>query len=157
MRLLCPGAAMSRRSAPNPEMAFAPAMIIITGLLIALTVVGYRLMQPTVSPNPGVAAYEPPAATVLNPGWGSNVAAIEAAANKVADAENAKLGLRPALLARAQSTAPSSDAADRLVVVTAPQQTARTVRSQKRQQDAAAPDQSRLAQREPAAPSALAQ
>ena len=159
MRLLCPGAAMVRfrRSVPNPEMALAPAMIIIMGLLTALTIAGYRLMQPTVSPNPGVVAYEPPAAKVLNPGWGANVAAVETAANKVADAENAKLGLRPALLARAQSAAPSSHAADRLIVVTAPQQKARTVRSQKRQQEASGPDQSRVAQREPVAPSALAQ
>ena len=148
---------MSHRSAPNPEMAFAPAMIIIMGLLVALTVVGYRLMQPTVSPNPGVAAYEPPTAKVLYPGWGANVAAVEAAANKVADVENAKLGLRPALLAHAQSTAPSSNATDQSPVTAAPQQRARTVRSQKRQQDASTPGQSRVAQREPAAPSALAQ
>jgi len=134
-------------------MAIAPAMVIIVGVVASLAVAGYRLMQPTVSQNPGVTAYQPPVATVLDPGWGARAVAVEAAANKVADAENQKLGLRPALLAQAQST----DAGELSGHAATPQQKAKTARTQKRQQDASAPGKSRVAERAPVAPFTLPQ
>ena len=75
-------------------MALAPALVIILGLVSLFAVGGYWLMKPTVLKNPGVAAYQPPAAAkVLDANFEAKQAAAEAAATAAADKENRKLGL----------------------------------------------------------------
>ena len=100
------------RSAPNSEMALAPALVIVLGLVSLLAVGGYWLMKPTVFANPGVAAYQAPTTTakittgnVLDPGSDARRMAAEAAATATADRENRKLGLA----ANAAVTPKSSD------------------------------------------------
>ncbi len=84
----------SGRSLPNSEMALTPALVIILGLVSLFAVGGYWLMKPTVFKNPGVAAYQPPAAAkVLDPKSEGTLLAAEAAATAAADKENRKLGL----------------------------------------------------------------
>jgi hypothetical protein len=84
----------SGRSLPNSEMALAPALVIILGLVLLFAVGGYWLMKPTVLKNPGVAAYQPPAAAkVLDANFEAKQLAAEAAATAAADKENRKLGL----------------------------------------------------------------
>lgn len=84
----------SGRSLPNSEMALAPALVIVLGVVSLLAVGGYWLMKPTVLKNPGVAAYHPPAAAkVLDANSEAKLIAAEAAATAAADKENRKLGL----------------------------------------------------------------
>src|SRR5215831_11372328 len=117
----------SARPAPNSEMAFAPALIIIVGLVSLFAVGGYWMMKPTVFSNPGVAVYQPPAATkVLDAGSEAKLMAAEATATAAADKENRKLGLA----ANASANTRSGDARPPEVVV-APRQT--PARVQKRQ------------------------
>jgi hypothetical protein len=141
----------SGRSLPKAEPALAPPLVITAGLITLLAVAGYLLMKPTVHKNPGVAAYEPPAATkVLDYGWGPKSAAVERAANEVAEGENRKLGLRSPVIASMQNQHSAVDA-----FAPTPTQNARTARVQKRQ-DTSAQSQPRLSQREPASFSAFA-
>jgi hypothetical protein len=130
-------------------MALAPAFVIILVLVSLFAVGGYWLMKPTVLKNPGVAAYQPPAAArVLDANSEAKLVAAEAVATAAADKENRKLGL-----AANASVAPKS-AGGRAIDGRAvegpatPKQT--TARVQKRQ-DAGQPPP-RVAQRE-AAPS----
>jgi hypothetical protein len=84
----------SGRSLPNSEMALAPALVIVLGVVSLLAVGGYWLMKPTVLKNPGVAAYHPPAAAkMLDAGAEAKLVAAEAAATAAADKENRRLGL----------------------------------------------------------------
>src|SRR5262249_42935424 len=84
----------SGRSLPNSEMALAPALVIVLGVVSLLAVGGYWLMKPTVLKNPGVAAYRPPAAAKgLDANSEAKLVAAEAAATAAADKENRKLGL----------------------------------------------------------------
>jgi hypothetical protein len=84
----------SGRSLPNSEMALAPALVIILALVSLFAVGGYWLMKPTVFKNPGVTAYQPPAAAkMLDPKSEGKLVAAEAAATAAADKENRKLGL----------------------------------------------------------------
>jgi hypothetical protein len=84
----------SGRSLPNSEMALAPALVIILGLVSLFAVGGYWLMKPTVLKNPGVAAYQPPAAAkMLDGNSEAKLVAAERAATAAADKENRKLGL----------------------------------------------------------------
>jgi hypothetical protein len=134
----------SGRSLPNSEMALAPAFVIILVLVSLFAVGGYWLMRPTVLKNPGVAAYQPPAASkVLDNNSEARLIAAEAAATAAADKENRKLGL-----AANASVAPhpATKSADGRAVEgpATPKQTA--ARVQKRQD---APGQApRVAQRE---------
>jgi hypothetical protein len=127
----------SVRSVPNTETAFLPVLVIMLGMVTLLTVAGYWLMQPAVFKNPGLAAYKPPtAAAVLDYGWAERSVEVELAAKQVAEAENAKLAVRPALLAGARTT----DGLDRLAVTaTAPQQKTATARVTKREDAPSAP------------------
>jgi len=85
-------------------MALAPPLVVTFGVIAILAVSGYWLMKPTVRENPGVAVYKPPAANVLEYGWGAKSLEVEQAANGVAEAANAKLKLEPTAIARAKST-----------------------------------------------------
>jgi hypothetical protein len=130
-------------------MALAPAFVIILVLVSLFAVGGYWLMKPTVLTNPGVSAYQPPAAArVLDANSEAKLVAAEAVATAAADKENRKLGL-----AANASVAPKS-AGGRAIDGRAvegpatPKQT--TARVQKRQDAGQAPP--RVAQRE-AAPS----
>ena len=130
-------------------MALAPAFVIILVLVSLFAVGGYWLMKPTVLTNPGVSAYQPPAAArVLDANSEARLVAAEAVATAAADKENRKLGL-----AANASVAPKS-AGGRAIDGRAvegpatPKQT--TARVQKRQDAGQAPP--RVAQRE-AAPS----
>jgi hypothetical protein len=130
-------------------MALAPALVIVLVLVSLFAVGGYWLMKPTVLTNPGVSAYQPPAAArVLDPNSEARLVAAEAVATAAADKENRKLGL-----AANASVAPKS-AGGRAIDGRAvegpatPKQT--TARVQKRQDAGQAPP--RVAQRE-AAPS----
>jgi len=134
-------------------MALAPALVIILVLVSLFAVGGYWLMKPTVLKNPGVAAYQPPAAAkVLDANSEARLVAAEQAATATADKENRKLGL-----AANASVAPKSAVAPKSGVVSAdgravdgpatPKHT--TARAQKRPDVPAPP---RVAQRE-AAPS----
>ena len=130
-------------------MALAPAFVIILVLVSLFAVGGYWLMKPTVLTNPGVSAYQPPAAAkVLDVNSEARLVAAEAVATAAADKENRKLGL-----AANASVAPKS-AGGRAIDGRAvegpatPKQT--TARVQKRQDAGQAPP--RVAQRE-AAPS----
>jgi hypothetical protein len=128
----------SARSSPNSEMALAPALVIILGLVSLLAVGGYWMMKPTVLKNPGVAVYQPPAAAkVLDSGSEARLIAAEQAATAAADKENRKLGLA----ANASANTKSAE-------VAAPRHTTTqaAARVQKRP-DAA--DQARVAQRAP--------
>jgi hypothetical protein len=130
-------------------MALAPALVIVLVLVSLFAVGGYWLMKPTVLTNPGVSAYQPPAAAkVLDVNSEARLVAAEAVATAAADKENRKLGL-----AANASVAPKS-AGGRAIDGRAvegpatPKQT--TARVQKRQDAGQAPP--RVAQRE-AAPS----
>ena len=130
-------------------MALAPALAIVLVLVSLFAVGGYWLMKPTVFKNPGVTAYQPPAAArVLDANSEAKLVAAEAVATAAADKENRKLGL-----AANASVAPKS-AGGRAIDGRAvegpatPKQT--TARVQKRQDAGQAPP--RVAQRE-AAPS----
>ncbi len=134
---------MPARPLPNSEMSLVPALVIVLGLVSLFAVGGYWLMKPTVFRNPGVAAYQPPAAAkILDAGSEGKQVAAELAATAVADKENRKLGLAP-------SVAGTKASDERPVVVTAtPRQAAERI--QKRP-DAPGQNQPRVAQREPAA------
>jgi hypothetical protein len=120
-------------------MALAPALVIVLGLVSLFAVGGYWLMKPTVLKNPGVTAYQAPAAAkVLDANSEAKLMAAERAATAAADKENRKLGL-----AANASSAPKS--ADGRAVEAAPKQTVARVQ---RRQDAPP----RVAQRD-AAPS----
>jgi len=130
-------------------MALAPALVIILGLVSVFAVGGYWLMRPTVLKNPGVAAYQPPAAAkVLDANFEAKQAAAEAAATAAADKENRKLGL-----AASASVAPNASVATKSADGRAfegpatPKQT--TARVQKRH-DMPSQAPPRVAQREPA-------
>src|SRR5439155_23577506 len=84
----------SGRSLPNSEMGLAPALVIVLALVSLFAVGGYWLMKPTVLKNPGVTAYQPPAAAkVLDTNSEAKLVAAEAIATAAADKENRKLGL----------------------------------------------------------------
>jgi hypothetical protein len=138
----------SSRSLPNSEMALAPAFIIILVLVSLFAVGGYWLMKPTVLKNPGVAAYQPPAAAkVLDNNSEAKLIAAEAAATAAADKENRKLGLAANAAVAPRASIGTRSADGRAVEGPAtPKQT--TARVQKRQD---APGQApRVAQRESA-------
>src|SRR5215510_5531039 len=126
----------SPRSAPNSEMALAPALAIILGLVSVFAVGGYCMMKPTVLKHPGVAVYQLLAgAKVLDTGSEAKLIAAEQAATAAADKENRKLGLAANASARAE-------------VVAAPKQTtAQTAARVQKRPDAA--EQARVAQRAP--------
>jgi hypothetical protein len=122
-------------------MAVAPAIIIILGLVSLFAVGGYWLMKPTVLKNPGVAVYQPPAATkLLDANSNAKQLAAEAAASATADKENRKLGLA----ANASVAPKSADGRAAEGPATPKQSTARV----QRRHDVQAPP--RVAQREPA-------
>src|SRR5262245_18492754 len=129
-------------SSPNSEMALAPALVIILGLVSLLTVGGYWMMKPTVLKNPGVAVYQPPAATkVLDSGSEARLIAAEHAATAAADKENRKLGLA------ANASANTRSGESRLAEVAAPRQTTQATARVPKRPDAAEP--ARVAQRAP--------
>jgi hypothetical protein len=133
----------SGRSLPNSEMALAPALVIVLGLVSLFAVAGYWLMKPTVLKNPGVAAYQAPAAAkVLDANSEARLVAAERAANATADRENRKLGF-----AANASVAPKSADGRAVEGHATPRQT--IARVQRRHE---APGQAppRVAQREPA-------
>jgi hypothetical protein len=138
----------STRSAPNSEMALAPALVIVLGLVSLFGVGGYWLMKPTVLKNPGVAVYQPPAAAkVLDTGSEARAIAAEQAATASADKENRKLGL-----AANASANPKSGDSRPAATAAAPKQTTTqtTAQSQARvQKRPDAHDQPRVAQRAP--------
>jgi hypothetical protein len=130
-------------------MALAPALVIVLVLVSLFAVGGYWLMKPTVLKNPGVAAYQPPAAAkVLDANSEARLVAAEAVATAAADKENRKLGL--AANASVATKSAGGRAIDGRAVEgpATPKQT--TARVQKRQDAGQAPP--RVAQRE-AAPS----
>jgi hypothetical protein len=129
-------------------MALAPALVVILVLVSLFAVGGYWLMKPTVLKNPGVAAYQPPAAAkVLDNNSEARLIAAEAAATAAANKENRKLGL-----AANASVAPNASIATRSADGRAvegpatPKQTA--ARVQKRQDAGQSPP--RVAQRDSA-------
>jgi hypothetical protein len=123
-------------------MALAPALVIILGLVCLFAVGGYWLMKPTVLKNPGVAAYQPPAAAkVLDGNSEAKLVAAEAAATASADKENRRLGL-----AANASAAPKSADGRAVEGPPTPKQTARV----QRRQDAPGQAPPRVAQREAA-------
>jgi hypothetical protein len=126
-------------------MALAPAFVIILVLVSLFAVGGYWLMRPTVLRNPGVAAYQPPAATkVLDANSGARLVAAEAAATAAADKENRKLGLA----ANALVAPKSADGR----AVESPATPKRTIARVQKRHDAPGQAPPRVAQRE-AAPS----
>ena len=136
----------SGRSLPNSEMALAPALVIILGLVSLFAVGGYWLMKPTVLKNPGVAAYQPPAAAkVLDANFEAKQAAAEAAATAAADKENRKLGLAANASVAPKSVAPKSADGRAVEGPATPKQT--TARAQRRP-DVPGQAPPRVAQRE---------
>jgi len=136
-------------------MALAPAFVIIMVLVSLFAVGGYWLMKPTVLKNPGVAAYQPPAAAkVLDANSEARLVAAEAVATAAADKENRKLGLAANASVAPNASVTTKSAGGRAIEGRAvegpatPKQT--TARVQKRQDAGQAPP--RVAQRE-AAPS----
>jgi hypothetical protein len=120
-------------------MALAPAIVIVLGLVSLFAVGGYWLMKPTVLKNPGVTAYQAPAAAkVLDANSEAKLVAAERAATAAADKENRKLGLA----ANASSAPKSADGRS----VEGPATPKQTVARVQRRQDAPP----RVAQREPA-------
>jgi len=130
-------------------MALAPAFVIILVLVSLFAVGGYWLMKPTVLKNPGVAAYQPPAAAkVLDANSEARLVAAEAVATAAADKENRKLGLAANASVAPNASVATKSAGGRAVEGQAtPKQT--TARVQKRPDVQGPP---RVAQRE-AAPS----
>jgi hypothetical protein len=136
-------------------MALAPALVIVLVLVSLFAVGGYWLMKPTVLKNPGVAAYQPPAAAkVLDANSEARLVAAEAVATAAADKENRKLGLAANASVAPNASVTTKSASGRAIDGRAvegpatPKQT--TARVQKRQDAGQAPP--RVAQRE-AAPS----
>ena len=136
-------------------MALAPALVIVLVLVSLFAVGGYWLMKPTVLKNPGVAAYQPPAAArVLDANSEARLVAAEAVATAAADKENRKLGLAANASVAPNASVTTKSAGGRAIEGRAvegpatPKQT--TARVQKRQDAGQAPP--RVAQRE-AAPS----
>ena len=131
-------------------MALAPAFVIILVLVSLFAVGGYWLMKPTVLKNPGVAAYQAPAAAkMLDGNSEAKLVAAEAVATAAADKENRKLGLAANASVAPNASVTTKSAGGRAVEGPAtPKQT--TARVQKRQDAGQAPP--RVAQRE-AAPS----
>lgn len=128
-------------------MALAPALAIVLGLVSLLAVGGYWMMRPTVLKNPGVAVYQPPAATkVLDMGSEAKLIAAEQAATAAADKENRKLGLA----ANASANSRSGDSRPAEAVAAPRQTTSQTTARVQRRPDAA--DQARVAQRAPQQP-----
>jgi hypothetical protein len=124
-------------------MALAPAIVIVLGLVSLFAVGGYWLMKPTVLKNPGVAAYQPPAAAkMLDGNSEAKLVAAERVATAAADKENRRLGLT----ANA-SVAPKSADGRAVEGPATPKQTA--ARVQKRH-DAPGQAPPRVAQRESA-------
>jgi hypothetical protein len=131
----------SGRSLPNSEMALAPALVVVLGLVSLFAVMGYWLMKPTVLKNPGVAAYQAPAAAkVLDANFEAKLVAAERAATATADRENRKLGF-----AANASVAPKS--ADGRAVE-GPATPKRTTARVQRRQDVPGQAPPRVAQRE---------
>ena len=132
-------------------MALAPAFVIIAVLVSLFAVGGYWLMKPTVLENPGVAAYQPPAATkVLDTNSEAKLVAAEATATAAADKENRKLGLTANALVAPNASVATKSADGRAVEGPAtPKQT--TARVQKRP-DVPAQAPPRVAHREAAPP-----
>ena len=129
-------------------MALAPALVIILGLVSLFAVGGYWLMKPTVLKNPGVAAYQPPAAAkVLDANFEAKLVAAEAAATAAAEKENRKLGLAANASVAPKSVAPKSADGRAVEGPATPKQT--TARVQKRH-DMPSQAPPRVAQREPA-------
>jgi len=127
-------------------MALAPALVIILGLVSLFAVGGYWLMKPTVLKNPGVAAYQPPAAAkVLDTNFEAKQVAAEAAATAAADKENRKLGLAANASVAPRSVAPKSADGRAVEGPATPKQT--TARVQKRR-DVPGQAPPRVAQRE---------
>ena len=127
-------------------MALAPALVIILGLVSLFAVGGYWLMKPTVLKNPGVAAYQPPAAAkVLDANFEAKQAAAEAAATAAADKENRKLGLAANASVAPKSVAPKSADGRAVEGPATPKQT--TARAQRRP-DVPGQAPPRVAQRE---------
>ena len=127
-------------------MALAPALVIILGLVSLFAVGGYWLMKPTVLTNPGVAAYQPPAAAkVLDANFEGKLAAAEAAATAAADKENRKLGLAANASVAPKSVAPKSADGRAVEGPATPKQT--TARAQRRP-DVPGQAPPRVAQRE---------
>jgi len=134
-------------------MALAPALVIILVLVSLFAVGGYWLMKPTVLKNPGVAAYQPPAAAkVLDANSEARLVAAEQAATATADKENRKLGLAANASVAPNASVATKSAGGRAVDGRAVEGPAKqtTARVQKRQDAGQAPP--RVAQRE-AAPS----
>jgi hypothetical protein len=136
-------------------MALAPAFVIILVLVSLFAVGGYWLMKPTVLKNPGVAAYQPPAAArVLEANSEAKLVAAEAVATAAADKENRKLGLAANASVAPNASVTTKSAGGRAIGGRAvegpatPKQT--TARVQKRQDAGQTPP--RVAERE-AAPS----
>jgi hypothetical protein len=130
-------------------MALAPALVIVLVLVSLFAVGGYWLMKPTVFKNPGVAAYQPPAAAkVLDANSEARLVAAEAVATAAADKENRKLGLAANASVTTKSAGGRSIDGRAVEGPATPKQT--TARVQKRQDAGQAPP--RVAQRE-AAPS----
>jgi hypothetical protein len=131
----------SGRSLPNSEMALAPALAIILGLVSLFAVAGYWMMKPTVLKNPGVAAYHAPAAAkVIDAKAEAKLVAAEAAATAAADKENRRLGL-----AANASVAPKSADGRAVDGPATPKQTTARVH---RRQDVPGQAPPRVAQRE---------
>jgi hypothetical protein len=131
----------SGRSLPNSEMALAPALVIILGLVSLFAVAGYWLMKPTVLKNPGVAAYHAPAAAkVIDAKAEAKLVAAEAAATAAADKENRRLGLA----ANASVTPKSADGR----AVDGPATPKHTTARVQRRQDVPGQAPPRVAQRE---------
>jgi len=127
-------------------MALAPALVIILGLVSLFAVGGYWLMKPTVLKNPGVAAYQPPAAAkVLDTNFEAKLVAAEAAATAAAEKENRQLGLAANASVAPKSVAPKSADGRAVEGPATPKQT--TARVQKRH-DVPGQAPPRVAQRE---------
>jgi hypothetical protein len=134
-------------------MALAPAFVIILVLVSLFAVGGYWLMKPTVLKNPGVAAYQPPAAArVLDANSEARLVAAEAVATAAADKENRKLGLAANASGAPNASVATKSAGGRAIdgrAIEGPATPKQTARVQRRQEGQAPP---RVAQRE-AAPS----
>jgi len=129
-------------------MALASALVIILVLVSLFAVGGYWLMKPTVLKNPGVAAYQPPAAAkVPDANFEAKQVAAEAAATAAADKENRKLGLAANASVAPKSVAPKSADGRAVEEPATPKQT--SARVQKRH-DVPGQAPPRVAQREPA-------
>jgi hypothetical protein len=112
--------AMRHQPPPTADTALLAYLVGVLSVVAAFTLVAVWLMQPTVLPNGGVAAFEKERRSTALLARRSPEVDVEQSAIALAKQENEKQGLRPLVAANrlAQSDAPSKAASSKVAEAT---------------------------------------